>query len=426
MRVERHRVDDPAATAAALRRGAGEDPAVEEIVREVIERVRSEGDAAVAEFTRRWDTEGADPPPLRLDPAELAAALERTPGEVHDALALAAVNVRDVAAAGVLPDRELELPQGQRVVVREIPVRRAGVYVPGGRAAYPSTVIMCAVTARVSGVGQVAVCTPPGPDGEADSVVLAACAMAGVAEVYLMGGAQAVAALAFGTETVPAVDVVVGPGSPYAQEAKRLLSGRVGIDGYAGPSELLVVLDADAEIGLAALDLRAQAEHGPDSLVAAVAADPAVLEAVEEEVSRLDGDGEGAELPPLALVQADGLEQALELAEAVAPEHLQLMGAGAVALAPRVRGAGCVFVGAGAGTAFGDYVAGSNHVLPTGGSARFASGLSPRHFRRRVAEVSVPEADGARELGRAGAAIARAEGFPFHARSMEERFRDNG
>jgi histidinol dehydrogenase len=427
VRVERHQVGgDPARAAGALRRAAGDDPALEQTVRDVVERVRSDGDAAVIDFTRRWDTEGGDPPPLRVEPGELAEALEAAPEELREALKLAAVNVRDVAAAGVLPDRELELPQGQRVIVRETPVRRAGVYVPGGRAAYPSTVIMCAVTARVSGVGQVAVCTPPGRDGQTHPAVLAACALAGVAEVYRMGGAQAVAAFAFGTETVAPVDVVVGPGSPYAQEAKRLLSRRVGIDGYAGPSELLVVVDAGADLGMAALDLRAQAEHGPDSLVAAVATDAAALDGLEAEISGLEGDADAAGLPPLALVEAAGVEEALELVEALAPEHVQLMGAGAEALAPHVRAAGCVFVGHGSGTAFGDYIAGSNHVLPTCGAARFASGLSPRHFRRRVAGVSIPEGPGGHDLARAGAAIARAEGFPFHARSMEERFRDNG
>jgi histidinol dehydrogenase len=424
VRVERRDLGaDPAAAAAGLRPRPGDDPELEGAVREIIERVRAEGDAVVLELTRRWDTGGAEPRPLRVDAREITAALEGAPADLRAALELAAINVRDVAAAGVVPDHTVTLPQGQTVRLREVPVRRAAVYVPGGRAPYPSTAIMGAVTAAVAGVEEVAVCTPPGSNGDASPAVLAACGVAGVREIYRMGGAQAIAAFAYGTDTVPAVDVVVGPGGRHAQEAKRQLSGRVGIDGFAGPSELLVVLDAEADPAVAALDLRAQAEHGPDSVIAAVGASDAVLDRLEQQLERLE---DGSDLPPLMLLRADTLEGALAFAEALAPEHLQLMGPDAEALAPRVRSAGCVFVGQEAGTAFGDYVAGSNHVLPTSGAARFSSTLSPRHFRRRMAEVTVPGDEAGADLARAGAVIARAEGFPFHARSMEARFRDNG
>jgi histidinol dehydrogenase len=301
------------------------------------------------------------------------------------------------------------------VRLREVPVRRAAIYVPGGRAPYPSTVVMGAVTARAAGVEEVVVCSPPREDGDVDRVVLAACALCGVDEVYRMGGAQAVAALAFGTDTVPAVDVIAGPGNVYVQEAKRRLSGTVGIDSFAGPSELAIVFDETTDADLVVADLVAQAEHGPASLVVAVSPWADGLDELAEPLAAMEARA--------VLVDVPDLEAALEFVEDLAPEHLQLMGEGAETLAPRVRRAGALFVGAGSGTAFGDYVAGSNHVLPTGGAARFASALSVGTFRRRMAEVRVtPSA----ELARAGATIARAEGFEAHAESMEARIGDNG
>src|SRR4051794_33867445 len=326
---------------------------------------------------------------------------------------MAMANVAAVAGASLGDDAELELPQGQRVHVRELPVRRAAIYVPGGRNPYPSTGGMGAVTAQVAGGEEIVVCAPGAHDA-----ILAACALCGVDEVYAMGGAHAVAALAFGTETVPRVDVIAGPGSLYVQEAKRQVSGEVGIDGFLGPSDLLVLATADADPELVALDLLAQAEHGQGTVVAAISDDPALLEAVADRLGTGAGEAAGA------VVEVADPEQGLAVAEAFAPEHLQLVGAAAEALAARVRSAGCVFVGAASGTAFGDYVAGSNHSLPTGGAARFASALSPRAFRRRLAEVHIGEA--ASELARAGAPIARAEGFELHAQSMEARVGKNG
>jgi histidinol dehydrogenase len=240
-----------------------------------------------------------------------------------------------------------------------------------------------------------------------------------------MGGAQAVAALALGTETVAGVDVIAGPGNLYVQEAKRQLSGVVGIDGFAGPSDLLVLLAGTGlpDANLLALDLLAQGEHGPESLVVAVSEADGELAALAQRLEELAARRPTSDPAACVLVAAPDLEAALAFAEAFAPEHLQLAGPAAEALAPRVRAAGCVFVGPESGTAFGDYVAGSNHVLPTAGAARFASGLWPGHFRRRLAEVHVGAAD---ELAPAGAAIARAEGFLVHAESMEARIGDNG
>jgi histidinol dehydrogenase len=329
--------------------------------------------------------------------------------------------VKAVATAQVRDEPvTVELPEGHTVEIVERPVRRAAVYVPGGRAPYPSTVVMGAVTARAAGVGQIAVCAPPGPGGRAHPVILAACVLCEVTEVYRMGGAQAIAALAFGTETVEPVDVIVGPGNPYVQEAKRQVVGQVGIDGIAGPSELVVVAGGDADPELIALDLMAQAEHGADSPVWCLSSDGRLLDAVAAAIERLAPKRPSVADAEARLIEAEGVGEALRRAEEIAPEHLELVGEEAEALADRVRNAGCLFVGAGAGTAFGDYVAGSNHVLPTGGAARFQSALSPATFRRRMARVSLP-GEAAARLAPAGAALARAEGFPVHAESMERR-----
>jgi histidinol dehydrogenase len=362
---------------------------------------------------------------MHVPEADIAAALESAGPELRAALKLSAANVAEVAAACMDDDREVRLGQGQRVLLRELPVRRAAVYVPGGRAPYPSTVVMGAVSARVAGVEEVVVCAPPATDGRPHTAILTACGVTAVHEVLCLGGAHAIAALAYGTETIAPVEVIVGPGNAYVQEAKRQLSGCVGIDSLAGPSELLVLLDTDVDVHPIALDLLAQAEHGDDSPVLAVSPAAEMLDALAAEVSHLAGD----ETPSRAvchLLQSTNLEEGLAFSEAFAPEHLQLMGTGAEALAPRVTTAGCLFVGASAATAFGDYVAGSNHVLPTGGAARFASALSPQHFRRRMAEVRLEAGPGLEALARAGTRIARAEGFELHARSMEARMGNNG
>jgi histidinol dehydrogenase len=420
------RLGGPEGTSAQLRTLIPEPASVQAQVREIIARVRAEGDAAVIDYTRRFDTAGEEPARLLVRQDELDDAIRQLPLELVAGLQVAIKNVAFVANAGVSEDIGVELSQGQRIVLREVPVASAAVYVPGGRAPYASTVVMGVVTARAAGVLDVSVCAPPGPHGQIDPVILGTCRLCGVERVYRMGGAQAIAALACGTESVPRVDVIVGPGNLYVQEAKQQLSATVGIDGFAGPSDLLVLLDPDAqqdELRLAALDMLAQGEHGEGSLV--VAATPAasvadVLAAtLEDLVVERPTVGEAA----FAIVQVRDARQALELANAFAPEHLELIGPEMEGLAPLVRSAGCVFVGVDSATAFGDYVAGSNHVLPTGGSARFASMLSPRHFRRRMGEVRVQRAAG--KLAGAGAPIARAEGFDVHAESMEARVREN-
>ncbi|HLH14914.1 MAG TPA: histidinol dehydrogenase [Solirubrobacteraceae bacterium] len=432
MRLERlssedvQRLGGPVAAAASVRALVPDGDSVAREVREILASVRAGGDAAVLELTRRFDTGGREPRPLRVGAEELDEAIKRLPLELIAGLQVAIVNVALVADAGVGRDTTVELAQGQRVALREIPVASAAVYVPGGRAAYPSTVVMGVVTARSAGVLDVAVCAPPGVDGEIDAAILGTCRLCGVQRVYRMGGAHAIAALAYGTETVQPVDVIVGPGNLYVQEAKHQLSTRVGIDGFAGPSDLLAVLSASAgerELRLAALDMLAQAEHGHGSLVVAVSPAERVCAALAAQLEQLVLERPTVGDAAFAIVHVDGVPEAIALANAFAPEHLQLIGADVEALAPQIRCAGCLFVGLDSATAFGDYVAGSNHVLPTGGAARFASTLSPRHFRRNMCEVRVGA--GADRLAAAGAPIARAEGFPVHAESMLARLREN-
>jgi histidinol dehydrogenase len=421
-------VDEPGAVRRAvadLRRMIAGAEEIEETVAAIVARVREHGDEAVGEYTRRFDTGGEQPRELCVAAAELDEALERMPLDVVAGLQVAIANVARVADAQVGAEQiPVRLPQGHTVTMRELPVGAAAVYAPGGRAAYPSTVVMGVVTARAAGVLDVVVCTPPGPDGQAHAAILAACRLCGVERVYRMGGAQAIAALAYGTESVERADVVVGPGNLYVQEAKRRLSHVVGIDGFAGPSDLLVVLGPDADPRPVALDLLAQAEHGAGSLVAAASSSREALDALALEIEREAALWPELEPDACVLIECATPGEAIDLANAFAPEHLQLIGAAEQALAPRVRTAGCLFLGPQSATAFGDYTAGSNHVLPTGGAARFASTLSPRHFRRRMSVVEIGDAAAAK-LAAAGAPIARAEGFPLHAASMLARVRDN-
>lgn len=429
MRCERTALSgDPGELAARLRASVPSPESLSAAVSEIISRVREEQDAAVLEYTRQLDTGGREPRDLRVSDGELERAEERLDPAVRRGLGRAIENVRRVAEAelsatarrSLRDEREVVAFEGHEVILREVPLAHAAVYVPGGRSPYPSTVVMGVVTARAAGVAEVAVCSPPRLEGEIDPVVLGACSLAGANSVYRMGGAQAITALALGTESVQAADVIVGPGNLWVQEAKLQLSATVGVDGFAGPSDLAVVADPTADPLPLALDLLAQAEHGPGTLVIAVSRSGELLEELGRHIEAARESGAVA-----WLVEVGEEEEALALAQALSPEHLQLVGPGAEELAPRVTRAGCLFVGIGAATAFGDYIAGCNHVLPTQGAARFESMLSPQHFRRRFAEVRIAE-QGARRLAREAAPVARAEGFELHARSMEARIRDNG
>jgi histidinol dehydrogenase len=408
----------PKALAEELRALIPAPESVEEQVAEIIAQVRASGDDALRYYTRQYDTRGTTPAALQVPEAELDTACERLDEDVRAGLELAIANVTRVAEAAVHEDATVEF-DGHEVILREVAVSRGAIYVPGGRAPYPSTVVMGAVCAKVAGVPEIAVCAPPGSDGEVNAVVLGACRLAGATVVYRMGGSQAIAALAYGTDTVAPVDVIVGPGNLYVQEAKRQVSGQVGIDGFAGPSDLMVIAAGEVDSDSVALDLLAQAEHGPGSLVVGLSPSSDLLDQLGARIA--DAPETGA---VLRLVQVAESEHALAVAETFAPEHLQLMGEQAESLASRVTRAGCLLIGGDSGTAFGDYIAGSNHVLPTNGAARFASSLSPLTFRRRFSEVRI--GSGASALARAAAPLARAEGFDLHARSMEARISDNG
>jgi histidinol dehydrogenase len=411
MRAEPFRWRGAVDTAAEIRDWIGGSAAVPDVA-EIERQVREQGDAAVIELTELFDATERPLGSLRVDPAEAEAALAALDPALREAREIAAANIEAVAAAQVNDEpRVVQLRQGQTVTVGEVAVSAAGVYAPGGRAAYPSTVLMCAIPARVAGVKRIALASPPGADGSLPASVLAAAALCGIDEIYAMGGAQAVFALAYGTETIAAVDVVVGPGNDWVQEAKRAVSGTVGIDSYAGPSELMLIAGDDTDPEWAALDLRAQVEHGPGGALVAVAVEEAVLKEIVAICER-DDDGEA----PLAYVEVPDLDGAIDLANAFAPEHLQLMEEDAALRVDRVRTAGCVFVGRHGATAFGDYVAGSNHVLPTGGAGRFAGPLGPGTFRRRISRVEVtPQAAAA--LAPQVDALARAEGLPIHGQS---------
>jgi histidinol dehydrogenase len=406
---------DASRVAAELRRLVPGGGSVASAVAAILADVRAGGDVAVKRYTQLHDTRGAKVPPLHVDAAELQEGLAELDPAVIAAIELATANVGRVAREALPKPTRVDF-DGHRVTVRDAPVRRAAVYVPGGRAPYPSTVVMGVATARAAGVSQVVVCSPPGTDGTVNPAILAACAITGADEVYRMGGAQAVAALAYGTETITPVDVIVGPGNLYVQEAKRQLSGQVGIDSFAGPSDLMVIADPGAEIEPLALDLLAQGEHGNGTIVVAVSTDAELLRTLQQRLSQ-----DLPDTPAVCrLVLAPSLEYALELAEEFAPEHLELLGPQAEELSERITRSGCIFVGT--GTAFGDYIAGSNHTLPTGGAARFASSLGPQHFRRTFTEVRIADHD---VLALAAAPLARAEGFELHAQSMEIRIRQN-
>lgn len=421
MTVRRFEWEGAMKTAVAARAwttGRQVDPQLDEALDEIEQACRGEDrDNAILELTARFDATDAAPTSLRVSPQEIAAAPPRIDPFLREAMEIAAVNIRSVSEAQLSAEPgAIELPQGQSVTIREVPVSAAGIYAPGGRAVYPSSVLMCAIPAQVAGVKRIALATPPDTQGKVSDVVLAAAALCGIDEVYAMGGAQAIFALAYGTETIDFVSVIAGPGNDWVQEAKRRVYGIVGIDSYAGPSELMLVAGHDTDPEWAAFDLYAQAEHGAGSVLLAVAVEEAVLEQIAIATERLAAtpvDGEG---PDLALVQVPDLSDAIDLANAFAPEHLELLEEDAALLAGRVTTAGCVFVGRYGATAFGDYVAGSNHVLPTAATGRFAGPLGPSAFRRKISTVEV-SAEAAAKLAPHVDRIARAEGLPVHGES---------
>ncbi len=421
---------------AALPRPDAPGADVHDAVARILAEVRTEGDAAVIRSTAAFD--GVDVSGgLRVAPSEIKEAAERVDAGLRSALEVAFQRIVAYHADEGTPPGD-HLDGGVTVSHLTRAVERAGIYAPGGRARYPSTVLMCAAPARVAGVGAIALCVPPASDGRVDDASLCAAAVAGVDEVYRIGGAQAIGALAYGTESVPAVDVIAGPGNAYVAEAKRQVSGVVGVaSAFAGPSEIVVVAGPDAVPEFAAIDLVVQAEHGPDGLAWLVTWDPGMLDAVSGEVDRIvaasprRADLEATLATGGIVCLVDGPTEAMAVANTVAPEHLQLMvGEGESAeLLDQVQSAGAVFLGAWSPASMGDYIAGPNHVLPTNRTARFASALRADDFRKHVHAVRVtPEA--VRTLGPKVIVLAETEGLPAHAESVRRRLAaldgDNG
>jgi len=413
--------------AGGLPRAAVDVEAATHLVRPTVEAVRRDGAAAVRAATRQYD--GVEQTDLRVPPAALLRAIGELDPDVRTALEEAIRRIRLVHEAQVPAEVTVEVVPGGTVTRRHLPVTRVGLYVPGGLAPLPSSVLMNVIPAQVAGVGSIAVASPPRRDeeGRPDRTILAACALLGIEEVYAVGGAQAIAMLAYGVEDVDPVDLVTGPGNVYVTAAKRLLRGVVGIDAEAGPSEVMVVADASADPVLVAADLLSQAEHGPTSasvLVtdAATVADAvdAALEQQVAETKHVERVTEALTGPQSGTVLVRDLDQALEVADAYGAEHLEIHTADPAAVARRVRNAGCVFVGPQSPVSLGDYAAGSNHVLPTGGSCRHTAGLSVETFLRGVNYVEYDEA-ALRGIGEHVVALAHAEDLPAHANAIVKR-----
>jgi histidinol dehydrogenase len=398
---------------------------VDRVVAAIIAAIRARGDEALCGYTEQFDRQTLTPAQLRVTPAEIDEAVARIPPDLAAALDLAAIRIEAFHRAQMPIDMQMHDDAGVTMGLRWTPLDAVGLYVPGGKAAYPSSVLMNALPARVAGVGRIAMCVPC-PGGVLNPLVLAAARRAGVTEIFRVGGAQAVAALAFGTATIAPVDRIVGPGNAYVAEAKRQVFGRVGIDGVAGPSEVVVLADAANDPRRVAVDLLAQAEHDEAAQSILITDDAAfgqaVARAVEAELLSLPRAGiAGASWRDHgAIILVRDWDEAADLTNRLAPEHLQIMVADAEGLFGRIRHAGAAFLGANAPEALGDYIAGPNHVLPTGRTARFASGLSVFDFIKRTSWIRASEA-ALQEIGPAAVLLAEAEGLTAHARSIAMR-----
>ena len=407
----------------------GADQRINDAVTDILHAVRSTGDPAVIEYTRRFDRlDVSSMAQLELPRSELKAALDSLSVEQREALRVAADRVRVYHERQVAESWSYVEADGTRLGQKVTPLDRVGLYVPGGRASYPISVLMNAFPAMVAGVGELIMVVPT-PGGEKNPLVLAAAAITGVDRVFTIGGAQAVGALAYGTQTLPQVDKIVGPGNAYVAEAKRRVFGTVGIDMVAGPSEVLIISDGSGNPDWVAMDLFAQAEHDELAQSILLCTDADFIEAVAASIGRL--------LPTMprretiatslanrgALIHVESLEQACALANRIAPEHLELSLEDAGAWVDKIRHAGAIFVGHWSVEALGDYCAGPNHVLPTMRSARFSSPLGVYDFQKRTSIIEISEA-GAQTLGRVASILAHGEGLQAHARSAEMRLRD--
>lgn len=404
------------------------DAAIELAVTQILARVRSEGDAAVIDYTRRFDQlDVTTMSELELPRSVLDAALASLPGEQRSALETAAARVRDYHQRQRAESWSFVDADGTRLGQKVTPLDRAGLYVPGGKASYPSSVLMNAIPASVAGVGELIMVVPT-PRGERNALVLAAACLAGVNRVFTIGGAQAVAALAYGTESIPHVDKIVGPGNAYVAAAKRRVFGTVGIDMVAGPSEVLVIADAQANPDWVAMDLFAQAEHDELAQSILLSPDQGFLDRVAESITRLLPEMPRREVIEKslsgrgALIHVRDLDEACDIANRIAPEHLELALADPVPWAEKIRHAGAIFMGYYASESLGDYCAGPNHVLPTSRSARFSSPLGVYDFQKRSSMIDVSAA-GAAKLGPTASTLAHGEGLTAHARAAELRYR---
>ena len=402
------------------------DEAVTAAVREILAQVRARGDEALLEFTHRFDrTAAVRAADLEIPAARLQGALAGIPAAQRAALETAAARIRAYAQRQKQESWSFTEPDGTVLGQQVTPLDRVGLYVPGGKAAYPSSVLMNAIPAKVAGVPEL-VMVAPAPDGDANDLVLAAAAVAGVDRVFAIGGAQAVAALAYGTPTVPRVDKIVGPGNIYVAAAKRQVFGTVGIDMIAGPSEILIVCDGQTDPDWVAMDLFSQAEHDEDAQPILISPDAAFLDRVAARVERLLPEMERRDIIAAslnrraALIQALDLEEAAQVVNFIAPEHLELSVEKPRELLPLIRHAGAIFLGRYTAEALGDYCAGPNHVLPTSRTARFSSPLGVYDFQKRTSLIHCSPA-GAAALGRTASILARGEGLTAHARSAEYR-----
>ncbi|MCF8197330.1 MAG: histidinol dehydrogenase [Sulfuritalea sp.] len=402
------------------------DDAIELTVAEILSRVRAEGDAAVLEYTRRFDhLDVAAMGELELSRSQLREALDRLPVPQRSSLETAAQRVTSYHERQKLESWSFTEADGTRLGQKVTPLDRVGLYVPGGKAAYPSSVLMNALPAKVAGVGELIMVVPT-PRGEKNALVLAAACLAGVDRVFTIGGAQAVAALAYGTQTLPQVDKIVGPGNAYVAAAKRRVFGTVGIDMVAGPSEVLVIADASANPDWVAIDLFAQAEHDELAQAILLSPDAEFISQVAASIERLLPTMPRREVIAAslkgrgALIQVTDLEEACVLANRIAPEHLELALADPSPLVDKIRHAGAIFVGHFSSESLGDYCAGPNHVLPTSRSARFSSPLGVYDFQKRTSLIEVSKA-GAQTLGPIAATLAHGEGLTAHARAAELR-----
>jgi histidinol dehydrogenase len=405
------------------------DDKVNGIVNEVIAKVRAEGDAALVEFTNRFDrTSATCIQDLELGQDRLQQALDGLPVEQRAALEKAAERVRAYHQRQKGESWQYTEADGTMLGQQITPMDRVGIYVPGGKAAYPSSVLMNALPAHVAGVKEIIMVVPT-PEGVVNELVLAAAALAGVDRVFTLGGAQAVAALAYGTETVPRVDKIVGPGNIFVATAKRAVFGTVGIDMIAGPSEILVVCDGQTDPDWVAMDLFSQAEHDEDAQSILVCPDADYIDRVEASINKLLPTMERREIIQIslenraALIKVADMAQAVDVSNRIAPEHLELSVADPEALLPQIRHAGAIFMGRYTAEALGDYCAGPNHVLPTSGTARFSSPLGVYDFQKRSSLIMF-SAEGASEMGKVASVLARGESLTAHARSAEYRIKD--